>query len=248
MCQSEAWRVRPLLRLAAVGLALGAVPSPLIAVQQADSGAGAELDAGRFQIVVDGAPIGMEVFAIRRVGTKVRAVGRFQVEDGKDPWWPYEVRMQTNADLEPEIYELRYLAGPSQTVVGRRTESGLMIHTATDAGERFKEFGTGSGTLILERGAAHHFVLLILRLASGGGGVQGGTVPVIVPSENRATTARVRRLGDATRTIGGRQVAVTRYEVQLDSGVAEVWVDSGGRVLRVAMPDNGWQATRTEGE
>jgi hypothetical protein len=234
--------------MAAAGLALVADPSPLAATQQAGAAAGEELDAGRFEILVNGRRVGTEVFAIRKIGSKVRAVGRLQLENGEDPWWPFEVRMQTNANFEPEIYDLRFLAGPTQTVMGRRTENGLLIHTATDAGERFKEFGTASGTLILEHGAAHHFVLMFRRLAADGASARGGTVPIIVPSMNTAATARVSRIDEATRTIAGREVAVTRYDVQLDGRQAEVWVGSGGRVLRVSMPDTGWLATRTEGE
>ncbi len=248
MAQPEGRRIRPLLPMALAGLTLIADPSPLAATQQAGAAADEEIDAGRFEIVVNGRRVGTEVFAIRKVGTKVRAVGRLQLEKGEDPWWPFEVRMQTNADLEPEIYDLRYLAGPTQTVIGRRTENGLMIHTATGAGERFKEFGTESGTIILEHGAAHHFVLLFQRLSPNGSSAQGGTVPIIVPSRNAAAKARVRRIGDATQTIAGREVAVTRYEVQLDGRKAEVWVGPGGRVLRVSLPDTGWLATRTEGE
>lgn len=230
------------------GLASIIRPSPLAAVQEAAAGPGEELDAGRFEILVDGRPVGTEVFAIRRVGTKVRVVGRLQLENGEDPWWPFEVRMQTNANLEPEIYELRFLAGPTQTVNGRRTENGFLIHTATDAGERFKEFGTEPGTLILEHAAAHHFVLLFRRLAADGTGAQSGTVPIIVPSRNTAAKADVRRIDETTQTVGDREVEVTRYQVQLDGRQAEVWVDAGGQVLRVSMADMGWQATRTEGE
>jgi len=234
--------------MAAAGLALSADPSPLAATQQAGAGPGEELDAGRFEIMVSGRPIGTEVFAIRKVGTKVRAVGRLQVEDGEDPWWPFEVRMQTDANFEPEIYDLRFLAGPIQTVMGRRTENGLLIHTATEAGERFKEYGTASGTLILEHGAAHHFVLMFRRLPTDAAGALGGTLPIIVPSTNTTGTARVGRIDEVTRTIAGQDVRVTRYEVQLDDRQAEVWIGPGGRVLRVSIPDTGWQATRTEGE
>ena len=152
MGQHEGGGVR-LLRLIAVAAMTLMVDSSPAPAQQAGTGATEELDAGRFEILVDGRPVGTEVFAIRRVGTKVRSVGRLQVENGEEAWWPFEVRMQTNADLEPEIYELKFMAGPIQTVVGRRTENGLLIHTATDEGERYKEFGTEAGTIILEHGA-----------------------------------------------------------------------------------------------
>jgi len=244
MGQPEGCRILMLLIVAITSAAI-ADPSLLSAAQQA--GAGDEIDAGRFEILVDGRPVGTEVFAIRQVGSKVRAVGRLQLENGEDPWWPFEVRMQTNVELAPEIYELRFLAGPTQTVIGRRTENGLLIHTATDEGERFKEFGTETGTIILDHGAAHHFVLLFQRLAPNGTSPQAGSVPIIVPSMNAAVTARVQRIGSATETIAGRDVAVTKYDVQMDGRQAEVWLDSEGRVLRVSMPDTGWLATRTEG-
>ena len=171
MGQHEGGGVR-LLRLIAVAAMTLMVDSSPAPAQQAGAGATEELDAGRFEIRVDGRPVGTEVFAIRRVGTKVRSVGRLQVENGEEAWWPFEVRLQTNTDLEPEISELKFMAGPIQTVVGRRTENGLLIHTATDEGERYKEFGTEAGTIILEHGTAHHFVLMFRRLKVDAAGAQ----------------------------------------------------------------------------
>lgn len=247
MRQPEGSRVRGLPLMAMAGLTLLADPTALAAAQQTGA-AGEELDAGRFEILVGDRGVGTEVFAIRKVGTKVRAVGRLQVENGEDSWWPFEVRLQTNANFEPEIYELRFLAGPTQTVVGRRTEHGLMIHTATDAGERFKEFGTEPGTLILEHGTAHHYVLLFERLTTDAAGALAGTLPIIVPSTNTAATVRVGRIDEVTRSLAGRDVRVTRYDVQLDGKQVEVWVGPGGRILRVSIPATGWMATRTEGD
>lgn len=245
MGQREQWLGRIAATACAAGLAL--IASAGSAAAQQGAPAGEELDAGRFAIRVGDRAAGTEVFAIRRVGTKVRAVGRMQVENGGGALWPFEVRMQTNADFEPEIYELRFMEGPTQTVVGRRTETGLLIHSATDAGERFKEFATEPGTLIVEQGTAHHYVLMFERL-SRGGAVPGGNVPVLVPSRNMEANARISRIDVTTRSVSGRDVRVARYDVQLDGQQAEVWVDPGGRVLRISMPDSGWMATRTEGE
>ena len=75
-----------------------------------------------------------------------------------------------------------------------------------------------------------------------------GEVPVLVPSLNIEGTARVSRIDVTTRSVGGRDVRVARYDVQLDGRQAEVWIDPGGQVLRISMPDSGWLATRTEGE
>lgn len=235
----------PLVALAIVA-SIGS-PGRLAAVQQPGE-AGRELDAGRFEIVVGGRRVGTEVFAVRQVGSKIRAVGRLQVEVSEAPWWPYEVRLQTNKRYEPEIYELRFLDGPTQSVAGRRTENGILIRTATDEGERFKEYGTGPGTLILERGAPHHLVLLFRHLGESSSGIDGASLAVIVPRMNSVATATIRKTGQASLTIAGVDVATTKYQVSLDGRRMDVWVDSSDTVVRIEIPEEGWQATRTDGE
>jgi hypothetical protein len=232
-----------LLRLlGVVTVAMLCWPASLAAAQQS----GEEIDAGQFEIRIDGRRVGTEVFAVRRVDSKIRAVGRLQVEQPGGPIWPFEVRLQTNARFEPEIYELRFLAGPTHSVGGRRTENGILIRTATDEGERFKEYGTGPGTLILERGAAHHFVLLFEHL--GTGGVDGRSVQIIVPSRNEVANATIRRKGQTRLSVGGADIATTLYEVSLGGRQWDVWLDSGGRIVRIEMSAEAWQATRTDGE
>ncbi len=218
-----------------------------VAAQQ-PAAADEELDQGRFEVWMGGQRIGTEVFAIRRVGSKIRAVGRLQLEPGVESVWPYEVRLQTNTRFEPEIYELQFMGGPVRNVVGRRTENGLLVHTATETGDRFKEFATAAGTVILETGSAHHFYILFRRLGADGAPTGRHAVPVLVPTANRAAQAGVVRAGPTKLNIGGRSYDVTRYDVSVGEVTHEVFIDSEGRVLKVAAPESGWQAIRAQGD
>ena len=70
---------------------------------------------------------------------------------------------------------------------------------------------------------------------------------MLVPRRNVHGPARVREDGTERLTVGARTIDATRLAVTDPLGrVRTVWIDGGGRVLRVASPAEGLVAQRDD--
>lgn len=218
---------RPALAAVATVLA-GLLSVAPVAAQQVQ-----ELDAGRFAILLDGSRIGTESFAIRREGNAVKAVGRITPEPGTD-LSALEVRLQTGPDFRPNSYALRSQGGSVDRVDGVWSGDRLRLHLSTEAGERWKEFLTRGGVVVLEPGVAHHYDLLFRQLPPD---PVGSTVAAIIPSRNEQLTVRVTGSARESVEAGGTTVDAVRYDLEIDGERRSAWLDDGGRLVRVAVPD-----------
>ena len=87
---------------------------------------------------------------------------------------------------------------------------------------------------------AHHYYFLAQR-------VRNGTVPILIPRENRQVMATVRDMGEEMVDIRGQRVSLFHLVVRPAGGEERhVWVDALNRVIRVDIPSRGYVATRTE--
>ncbi|MFQ5690542.1 MAG: hypothetical protein ACE5HQ_09750 [Gemmatimonadota bacterium] len=201
-----------------------------------------ELDSGRFEIRVHDRKVGTETFAIRREGTRVRAVGRITVDTAAGGPISEDVRLQANAVFRPNGYALRSTSGPIHEIDGVWNGNRLRLHISSDEGERWKEFLTRGRVAVLERGVAHHFFLFFRQLA--GTAAVGSRVPVIVPSRNLKATAIVRERREGSVVMGGSERKAVRFEVEVAGVRNLVWLGDRGRVLQVATPSEGRVAIR----
>jgi hypothetical protein len=94
-------------------------------------------------------------------------------------------------------------------------------------------------SLILEPGLLHLFYFLPLAL-------HGGRLQVLEPGAARTVTVVVTSKGLDNITIAGRPTTATHYSATGLDAETEFWVDSEGRLLRVAIPSQGLTATREE--
>ncbi len=235
---SPSGRLRALALLPALGLILAGsgAGTPVHA-----QGGGREVDSGRFQITRDGQAVGSEVFAIRREASSLRSVARLTT--GADTALVseriVEARMQTNAEDEPELFELQVQRGGDLSLVGVRSGSRFRLRTRSAEGERWKEFLVPSGLVILPSGFVHfHHYLFDQRGENGG-------LTALLPMEGVERPIRVEgREADSVRAEGGRRAA-TRWEITVDDQRRLVWRDEDGRILRVEIPAEDWVAVRT---
>jgi hypothetical protein len=72
-------------------------------------------------------------------------------------------------------------------------------------------------------------------------------VPVVVPHRNVQVVMRIEERGATALTVGGQSISARAF-VLVEPGGAnrEIWVDSRGRVLKVAIPSRGVIALRDE--
>lgn len=220
-------RARRALRLSAAAGVAALCLAPAAGAQ--------ELDAGRLELRQGGQRIGTESFRVWRAGSTLNAVGTVEPPGGRAG--DFQVGLQINADHRPIRYE--------RNVEGRReveaawSADRVRLHMVTEEGERWRELPSrGAGTVVGE-GVAHHYLVLLQLLRES-----GGRVGVIRPTRGEALDARLGGEQSDGVSIDGRPVAATRYEIRLGSDVVNVWLDAGGRLLRVQDAGAGWDAVR----
>ena len=231
-------------RLAAV--ALGAVigTAPGVVAPTTATGQEVQLDGGTFEHSVAGGFAGTETFAIRGRSADVVAVGRVTREGGPEALRAVEVGARLDTFGRPLRYEMNTREGPPLHVVVNRTGSRLRVTTTADEGERFTEFLASQNLLLLEREIAHHYFSLA-RLLRDAGDPRSLDLEVLVPSEGLTVPVRIRGLSRDTLTVAEARVSATRFELSVGTEATLLWTATeDGRILRVAIPQRRWQATR----
>ncbi|HEV2150594.1 MAG TPA: hypothetical protein VGR37_24565 [Longimicrobiaceae bacterium] len=223
--------------------ALRLVPILLLAAA-APVGAQTVVDQGTFQISVGGQPAGREEFSIRQSGSgrgaEVAASGRVEVTL---PGGTLELTPRLRArglDAAPVSYQVDVGGDSPSRLLGQVGAGRFSARIVSASGEQLREYVASDRALVLDDGVAHHYYFLAQRERSG-------TVPVIVPRENRQAMATVSSMGEERVTIGGATVNLFHLVVRIPgSGERHVWVDALNRVIRVRIPESGYEAVRTE--
>ncbi len=202
---------------------------------------GEELDAGTYEILLNGELVGLERFVVQSDGAAVRAAGRVTSSHDAAGIVAGEVRLLLDQVYRPDRYELKPSGGSLGSVVGLRRGNRLRMQTESADGERVKEFVAPDDLVILERGFAHHYFLLLGLIRESASGEQ---LSLVVPSEGRQFRATVHDEGEDAVSIDGETVTARRYVVEGGGETHTLWESSDGRVLRVEIPTLGWAARR----
>lgn len=201
-------------------------------------------DEGTFRVSVEGRNVGTEEFSIRQTGggtsAETVATGRVQLSL---PTGSLDVQSRlrgTGLQADPVAYEVSVGGDSPQRIVGTMGSGRFSARTVTATGERLREYVASSGAVVLDDGIAHHYYFLARR-------VRSGSVPIIIPRENRQVMATVTDQGEERVTIGGTTVNLFRLVIRpAGAGERHVWVDALSRVIRVEIPERNYVAVRTE--
>lgn len=226
------------LRLLASAAFLGiVVASPA----RAQTGAS---DSGTFLVSVGGRQVGTEEFSIVQTGiganAEIVATGRVQLQlpSGIVELTP---RLRTTGfQANPVSYEVTVGGADPRRVVGTIAGGRVSARILTGAGEQMREYLASPDAVVLDEGVAHQYYFLARRM-------RNGTVPVILPRENRQVTATVTGRGEESVLIGTERVSLYHIVVA-PAGTDErhVWVDALGRVIKVEIPARGYVAIRSQ--
>ncbi len=205
---------------------------------------GTVVDQGSFRVTVGGQTAGTEEFVIRQsgsgTGSDVTATGRVEVTL---PGGTLELVPRLRArglDASPVSYQVDVGGDSPRRILGQVGAGRFSARIVSTSGEQLREYVASDRALILDDGVAHHYYFLAQRQ-------RGGTVPVIVPRENRQVIATVSSRGEERVDVGGATASLFHLVVQVPgSSERHVWVDALGRVIRVRIPATGYEATRTE--
>jgi hypothetical protein len=200
----------------------------------------AVIDEGSFTITRAGAPVGRESFRIIRApapgGQVYQATGTSVIGAVKAT-----MRLGTDSLGSPVSYESE-VSDQAQLVQrlrgrGRPSRFGLFVQTRT--GESAREFVLANGALLLDDSVFHHFFFVGLA-------AQQSEVIVISPRSARQERMRLQSRGEEGVEIAGRTVPGRRVSLVNGDGPREVWLDGQGRLLKVAIPDQGIVALRDD--
>lgn len=230
--------------LLAAALAAVLVPSPASPLAAQDAGT---LDEGTYRISVAGRPVGNEIFALRREGRDVRAVGRVRLDTATSALPSMEAWLQTDADFRPTVFRLRPQGAGQESYTAVREADRVRVRTTTAEGERYREFLAPEGLALFDPRLAHHWYPVIRSRAEelSDGPVR---VPAILPVRGERVQMEIRRSGREEIVLDGRTAEATRYEIAGDL-TATVWTDGDGRVLRLSLPGLALSSSRVrEGE
>jgi hypothetical protein len=199
------------------------------------------LDEGTFTISRNGTPIGRESFTIKSSpggmgGPVVQARATVSYDDRR-----LTPVLKADSIGSPTEYQLEVRAGANAEVLKGVIRRGRFSATMqTPRGENLKEYVVSEGALVLDEDVFHQYYFLAR-------GKRSGAVPVVVPHQNVQVMMRIEDRGPATVTIGGQPIPGQALVLVEPAGASrEIWVDSQGRVLKVAIPARGLLAVRDE--
>ncbi|HEX2092790.1 MAG TPA: hypothetical protein VHG28_10325 [Longimicrobiaceae bacterium] len=203
----------------------------------------AAVDQGSFRVLVEGRAAGSEEFSIRQSGSgtssEVTAVGRIEVTL---PTGTLELTPRLRArgvEASPVAYQVDIGGDSPRKIIGTVGSGRVSTRIISSIGEQLREYVASAGAVVLDEGVAHHYYFLAQRQ-------RNGTVPVIIPRENRQVVATVSDRGEERVEIEGTPLNLFHLVVQVP-GASErhVWVDALNRVIRVRIPERGYEAVRT---
>lgn len=203
------------------------------------------LDEGTFDLFISGIPAGSETFSIRRSGSdanpQIVATAEITISGPDGELYLRPALQVVGRDLRVTAYQQKISGTRVEDIFLTAENDRFYTRSRTEAGEREREFRAPAGALVLEPLVAHHYHFL----ANAPSGVSG-VVSVVVPMDGRQASLPFAEVGPDTIEIGGTQASANRLRLGDESGGISVWVDSGGRVLRVDNPSAGYSAVRTE--
>ncbi len=199
------------------------------------------LDEGTFTVRQGGAPVGRESFRIARTpapgGQVYKASSTSVLGDTR-----ITSSLGTDSAGVPVAYEsVVFQKGQLfQDVRGRGRPGRFSVLVKTTSGESAREYLLNSGALLLEDDVHHHFFFVALA-------VEQDQVVVIAPRSARQTRVRLQELEKESVEIAGRPIPASHFGlVYPDGSSREVWIDAGGRLLKVAIPARGLVALRDD--
>ncbi len=203
------------------------------------------IDEGSFRILVDGAEVGTETFAIRRSGSGAdaqviaTAEVQMQVPEGRLDLRP--ALQASGGDMAVSAYQIKVSGHRQEEIYVTLGDRRFRTSVRSERGEQEREYRASPGTVLLDTGVAHQYYFISSRVGSG-----GGTVPVIVPRESQQFDLRVTSVGTEEIQVGGERVSARHFRLEGSGETRELWVDEEGRVLRLEFPAGGYVAARTQ--
>lgn len=226
--------MRPVQFAPALLLALATLPGRAAAQETM-------VDEGTLVITRNGAPVGREAYRIVRAaaggGQAYRATATISFDSAR-----IALRLTTDSVGDPLSYEaeIRVNTRLAARVDGSGRPGRFSTLTKTPHGEAARDFVMGPNPLLLDQHAfdPYYFAVLPPRRTQ---------FSTIDPRLGTQTTFRFEERGQEAIRVG-RGTAIARHYalIAADGASRDIWVDTHGHLLRVAIPAQGLVAQRDE--
>lgn len=196
------------------------------------------IDEGTLLVSRNGARAGRESFRIQAAEN-----GRFLTATGQSVLGDVRITPALSVDSAtgtPMLYRVEARTGGSSErlqATGRPGRLSAAFHRA--GGESAKEYVLSGHVVVLDEDLYHQYALLPLLGWTG-------RVTVIVPRQGSQQAGTLSDRGSSTVRVDGKDVAARHLVLEVDGGPRDIWVDSQGRLLRVAIRSLGVDAVREE--
>lgn len=207
-------------------------------------------DRGGFAIYRDGKPLGTELFDINLTGGTGTVKARISYKVDSDHG-TLEVNRDSTLVLGrnaiPTDYRLTSTAQGQSNTLQVEFKPKVAICTF-DLGKEKKTQGAilGNNTLILDDNVFCHWIVLMSRYDRSRKGRQEFAVFVPQLGESGATTITVESAGSDTVKLGMRSEKGLHYKVSTTEGAMDLWTDSSGRLLKIAIPSSNSEILRVQ--
>ncbi|MEO7962554.1 MAG: hypothetical protein ABIT38_01445 [Gemmatimonadaceae bacterium] len=205
-------------------------------------GQGAQIfDQGSFTITTSGQRSGREDFRIEGTpgSTGVEYVARATVVFGDRRLTP---RLSSDSSGAPSAYVIE----SKGTTTGTERWSGSISRGRVSArinsarGESAREYVVTDGALIIDDDVYHQYFFVARRNSEG-------SVAIVIPRRNTQMVVKVATSGTEHLTIGTTDIEARHIVITEPSGsTRDIWVDSKGRVLKVAIQSRNIIALRDD--
>jgi hypothetical protein len=126
-----------------------------------------------------------------------------------------------------------------EKVRGSGSTRRFSVLVQTPNGEASREYVLSSGALLIDADVIHQFHFVGMALAD--------EYDVIAPRATALGRFRLEARGRETLDIGRRRIESRRFAlIGTDNSARELWIDAGGRLLKVALPDRSLVAVRDD--
>jgi hypothetical protein len=200
------------------------------------------IDQGSFTITVANQRAGREDFRIE--GTPgasgaLEYVARATVVFGDRRLMP---ALHSDSLGRPSDYQIesRGTTTGSERWSGKISRGRVSARINSARGESAKEYIVTDGALILDDDVFHQYFFLARR-------TPGTSVTIVVPRRNAQLVLRLATAGTEMVSIGTKDLEARHFVLtEPDGATRDVWVDTRGRVLKVAIPARNLVAQRDD--
>jgi len=202
------------------------------------------VDEGAFRILLQGEIVGREEFSIRRlgVGTDARVILRGSVEldlpGGRSNLAP--AMELSGGDLSPAAYQLKVTGTRTEEVYVSRSGRRFLAKSLSPEGEQVREYRAGPGSILLDPYVAHQYHQLVPFLSRD----SDTSLTVLSPRTGEQIRMTLRRVGEEEVRVGTDLILGSHLRLEGEGSARDIWFDDRGRILRVAIPGQGYVAER----